>query len=373
MIPRDYEAVVTYIEEPENFRQVMGGGKKTKVGGKCISKTKAFHIMASHLKNIAGFPDVTGEEMKKRFERYVLRYKKARQFKEATGRGLSEKELESGMTIEEKVEKICPHFDRMHAILGQRANIAPPAEESVGLPEDTGLLVGDSQREEDDSEDWMHDDDNLGEGVTAVEPEPARGSGTSTTSPEREPVYVNLVDADYGSDDDVIPEENEENEPFINLMDDETFEERAEEEENNDTGAQRRNDHQEEENMNRSTQRRSDHRHGGDDEHSHARGRRRNEDVVEVVCIPDCLCFRICSTYHPIMATNDEGAMTILREELSALQEGIMNTFSEAERELSGALRATNLPEARESIRNVHQKIQDGRALVWRSLQLISN
>ncbi|KAL3688072.1 hypothetical protein R1sor_014381 [Riccia sorocarpa] len=68
MIRQDYEAVVSYIEDPENFRQVMGGGPKTKVGGKCMSKTKAFHIMASHLKNVAGFPDVTGEEMKKRFE-----------------------------------------------------------------------------------------------------------------------------------------------------------------------------------------------------------------------------------------------------------------------------------------------------------------
>ncbi|KAL3690822.1 hypothetical protein R1sor_004473 [Riccia sorocarpa] len=171
MIPHDYDAIVAYIEELENFREVMGGGKKTK-----------------------------------------------------------------------------------------KANIALPVGESVGLPEDTRLLVGDSQRDQregDDSEDWMQDDDNL----------------------ERECVYVNLVDADYGSDDDVILEKNE---PSIDLMDDETLEGRAEEEEKNNTGdkgTQRRSDHQQEENMNMGTQRRSDHQqHGRDDEHNHTKGRRRNQD-----------------------------------------------------------------------------------------------
>ncbi|KAL3680043.1 hypothetical protein R1sor_022999 [Riccia sorocarpa] len=119
MIRQDYEAVVSYIEDPENFRQ-----------------------------NVAGFPDVTGEEMKKRFERYVAMYKKAREFKDSTGRGLSEKELENVMTIKDKLEKICPHFGRMHTIFGQRVNIAPPAEESVGLPtdaEDAEMVISDSQ------------------------------------------------------------------------------------------------------------------------------------------------------------------------------------------------------------------------------------
>ncbi|KAL3684046.1 hypothetical protein R1sor_002068 [Riccia sorocarpa] len=143
----------------------------------------------------------------------------------------------------------------------QRANIAHPAEESVGLPEDTGLLVGDSQRdqiEDEDSDDMMHDDDNLGEGVTVVKPKPA-GFVIPTTSPERKRVYVNLVDVDYESDDDVILEENE---PSIDLMDDDTLEGRAKKEENNDIGdtsTQRRSDHQQGENMDMGTQRRSDH------------------------------------------------------------------------------------------------------------------
>ncbi|KAL3685231.1 hypothetical protein R1sor_003253 [Riccia sorocarpa] len=67
LIRQDYEDVVAYIEDPEHFREVMGGGQKTKVGGKCMSKAKAFQIMAFHLTNVAGFPDVTGDEMKKQF------------------------------------------------------------------------------------------------------------------------------------------------------------------------------------------------------------------------------------------------------------------------------------------------------------------
>ncbi|KAL3679213.1 hypothetical protein R1sor_022169 [Riccia sorocarpa] len=208
MIREDYEAVVAYIEIPENFRQVMGGGRKTPVGGKCMSKAQAFNIMAAHLRNVDGFPDVTGEEMKKRFDRYVSMYKKAKGFKESTGRGLSEKELEKGMTIEEKVEKICPHFASMHAILGQRANIAPPAEESCGLPNaDVDWLGLDSQPPpenceteggENDEELSEEDADSAAEGLTAVGAEniftPCENSTPRSS--------INLVDLEYGSDED---------------------------------------------------------------------------------------------------------------------------------------------------------------------------
>ncbi|KAL3684898.1 hypothetical protein R1sor_002920 [Riccia sorocarpa] len=208
MIREDYETVVAYIEIPENFRQVMGGGRKTPVGGKCMSKAQAFNIMAAHLRSVDGFPDVTGEEMKKRFDRYVSMYKKAKGFKESTGRGLSEKELEKGMTIKEKVEKICPHFARMHAILGQRANIAPPAEESCGLPNaDVDWLGLDSQPPpenceteggENDEELSEEDADSAAEGLTAVGAEniftPCENSTPRSS--------INLVDLEYGSDED---------------------------------------------------------------------------------------------------------------------------------------------------------------------------
>ncbi|KAL3685520.1 hypothetical protein R1sor_003542 [Riccia sorocarpa] len=193
--------MVACIEVPEHFRQVMGGGQKTKVGGKCMSKAKAFHIMASHLRNVNGFPDVTGEEMKKRFERYVSMYKKAWEFKDSTGRGLSEKEVEKGMTIHDKLEKICSHFDKMHAILGQRAN----AEESSGLPKDIEILRFDSQPHFNSQEigdgDFSYDEENSSaERVTTVEPEEFSLNGPSGSSVAEEPPF-NLVDVDYGSDD----------------------------------------------------------------------------------------------------------------------------------------------------------------------------
>ncbi|KAL3691342.1 hypothetical protein R1sor_004993 [Riccia sorocarpa] len=228
MIRQDYEAVVAYIEIPENFCQVTGGERKTKVGSKCMSKAKAFQIMASHLSNVNGFPDVTGEEMKKRYERYVSMYKKARQFKESTGRGLSEKEVERGVTIEEKLEKLCPHFNRMHAILGQRANIAPPAEESCGLPDSNGIdLLGlDSQLSHDhgenadaDDEDGEssaeEDEDMFPEGVTAAESNDCQ-SNKHSHSPNAQSSPIPIVDLDYGSNDDA--EEYREDFPYQNLQ-----------------------------------------------------------------------------------------------------------------------------------------------------------
>ncbi|KAL3693750.1 hypothetical protein R1sor_007401 [Riccia sorocarpa] len=76
MIRQDYEAVLAYIEDPENFYQ---------------------------------------------------------------------KEIEKGMTIDDKLEKMCPHFRRMYTIFGQRTNITPPAEESCGLPDDIDMFDLDSQ------------------------------------------------------------------------------------------------------------------------------------------------------------------------------------------------------------------------------------
>ncbi|KAL3700772.1 hypothetical protein R1sor_018794 [Riccia sorocarpa] len=152
MIRQDYEAVVSYIEEPENFRQVMGGGSKTKIGGKCMLKTKAFHIMA--------------------------------------------------------------------------ANIAPPAEESVGLPGDVEMLVHDSQdqekedescdqrEQEDEDVGWMEDDDFGGEGLTTAETNQYSASVMpESMMPEEdgaEEERINLV-----NDDDILGDDAENEDPNV--------------------------------------------------------------------------------------------------------------------------------------------------------------
>ncbi|KAL3683128.1 hypothetical protein R1sor_001150 [Riccia sorocarpa] len=46
MIRHDYELIVTYLEVPDNFAAIIGSGRKTKVGGRNLTKTAAFGHMA---------------------------------------------------------------------------------------------------------------------------------------------------------------------------------------------------------------------------------------------------------------------------------------------------------------------------------------
>ncbi|KAL2609434.1 hypothetical protein R1flu_028007 [Riccia fluitans] len=136
IIIEDYDAIVTYIENLEHYRDITGAGKNMRIEGSTISKVRAFDIMASALFGVNGFSQVTGEKMKKRFVRYEKMYKDTRRWKDSIGAGLTDVEIQKGLIMEEKLNKLCPHFQRMNALYGKRPKIVPCAEESVGLPLD---------------------------------------------------------------------------------------------------------------------------------------------------------------------------------------------------------------------------------------------
>ncbi|KAL3693808.1 hypothetical protein R1sor_007459 [Riccia sorocarpa] len=106
MTEQDYELMISYLEVPKNFNGIMGGGRKTKMGGKNFTKTTASWHMAVSL-CAPGFPKCNG----------------------------------AGLTLEEKMNRQCHFFMRMHALYGSRANIDPPAVGDAGLPDD-GLFGG---------------------------------------------------------------------------------------------------------------------------------------------------------------------------------------------------------------------------------------
>ncbi|KAL3687458.1 hypothetical protein R1sor_013767 [Riccia sorocarpa] len=57
------------------------------------------------------------------------------------------REINEGLTIEDKLNKMCPCFRRMDALLGKHPNITPCSEESVDLPAEVEveMLDRDSQ------------------------------------------------------------------------------------------------------------------------------------------------------------------------------------------------------------------------------------
>ncbi|KAL3687922.1 hypothetical protein R1sor_014231 [Riccia sorocarpa] len=142
---QDYEQIVNYIEDPVNFAALHGAGKKTKIDGQVMTKGKAFSVMAAKLSGNHGFPHLQGDELKKRYERYYDMYKRAREWLAGTGSGLTEEEISLGYTIEKKMHEKCPHFYRMNAIFGNRANVNPPALGSLGLGSEEIPSVVDSQ------------------------------------------------------------------------------------------------------------------------------------------------------------------------------------------------------------------------------------
>ncbi|CAM6103383.1 unnamed protein product [Calypogeia fissa] len=123
------------------------------------------------LLHAAGFlNDINGPNLSKRFNQCVAKYKEACLIKCGSGQGLNEDELALGMTLEEKLNKICPHFDRMHTLYGQRPNVRPPTDVEYGRDEDVvgyhlvdtdssdsdvGLQVyDDMQGDEEELDDW---------------------------------------------------------------------------------------------------------------------------------------------------------------------------------------------------------------------------
>ncbi|KAL3688854.1 hypothetical protein R1sor_015163 [Riccia sorocarpa] len=126
MTRHDYELIVTYLEVLENFAAITESGRKTKVGGKNLTKTTAFGHMAVSL-CAQGFTLCNGNIMGKKVMRYVEMYKKARIFYLSKGAGLTDADIAAGLSFEQKMERLCHFFFRMHALYGARANIEPPA------------------------------------------------------------------------------------------------------------------------------------------------------------------------------------------------------------------------------------------------------
>ncbi|KAL3701023.1 hypothetical protein R1sor_019045 [Riccia sorocarpa] len=126
MTKEDYEMIITYLENPDNFAAINGCGRKTKITGKTLSKVTAFGHMAVTI-CAQGFIKCSGVIMGKKVVRYVETYKKARTFYLGTGSGLTKAEIAAGLTLEQKMNAKRHYFFRMHALFGAKANVELPA------------------------------------------------------------------------------------------------------------------------------------------------------------------------------------------------------------------------------------------------------
>ncbi|KAG1708191.1 hypothetical protein DVH05_024873 [Phytophthora capsici] len=133
----DYRIIVGWMEEPEHFEWIHGSSKKPPVGGKPkITKATAFGMLAQHLFEFSANPnkpELTATSMRNRWARYKTKYTKTLKIKESeTGMGLTAQESNKGMTISDKINEMCPHFERMDSLFREKPNIQPAATTQLG-------------------------------------------------------------------------------------------------------------------------------------------------------------------------------------------------------------------------------------------------
>lgn len=133
--PEHFGLIVDWLEIPGNFQMLHGSGNRTDPSTRHTSKKTTYHIMLPQL-HARGFPKFVsnGDNLGKRIVRYMAKYKEAENLKKSIGSGLTDHDIRLGLTFQQKLDKICPHFERLHALYGERPNVRPPALASVGYP-----------------------------------------------------------------------------------------------------------------------------------------------------------------------------------------------------------------------------------------------
>ncbi|POM63014.1 hypothetical protein PHPALM_27763 [Phytophthora palmivora] len=133
--------MVEWLENPSNYKIIAGEATagKSVVHGAGITKIDGFKRMAAYIHGAVkakmcstGIYDAGITEpwpalvCQSRWKPYFALYKSTRdEFKHQTGFGITAEVLAHGMTLEDMVEKACPYFYRLDALLGEQSNVEP--------------------------------------------------------------------------------------------------------------------------------------------------------------------------------------------------------------------------------------------------------
>ncbi|ETV97428.1 hypothetical protein H310_09758 [Aphanomyces invadans] len=125
-------AMLEFLRIPDNFALMTGQATKGKSvkGGQRLTKAHGHALMAEYVNMIVrdSTRTWTTQDAKSRYDAYVSSYKKALRWcgPNKSGRGLTQKDYKRKIfTIESKLESICPYYDDMNALFGERQNFRP--------------------------------------------------------------------------------------------------------------------------------------------------------------------------------------------------------------------------------------------------------
>ncbi|PLW34224.1 hypothetical protein PCASD_15043 [Puccinia coronata f. sp. avenae] len=108
---------------------------------------------------------LSSRQMKDRFNSYKDKYKKTHTLSLATGFGLTPEDRQTGIqTIEQKLDSLCPHYQAMHELMGNKAFVNPlykvDAQKDVETTNSSDSDDSDNPDDSDDSDDSDESDDS---------------------------------------------------------------------------------------------------------------------------------------------------------------------------------------------------------------------
>ena len=138
-------AILEWLEVPANFKLITGGASQNHViAGSKLKKTDAYRELALAVNKRFDYSRPSeirdAKKAKSRYEAQLKKYKDMkRELNDVTGPKfcLTENELNCGMTIEIKRDRLFPQFQRWDNLFGGRQNISPSFTMEPGMNVDT--------------------------------------------------------------------------------------------------------------------------------------------------------------------------------------------------------------------------------------------
>lgn len=130
------KTMIEWIEIPKNFSLLTGSATvgKTLVAGQKLRKTDGYALLATAV-NAEHNVGWESKNAKNRWNTYHASYVKTRTQSQKTGFGVTDTDKTKGInTVEEKLESLCPFFERLDRLFGHRQNINPFSVLTPAIP-----------------------------------------------------------------------------------------------------------------------------------------------------------------------------------------------------------------------------------------------
>ncbi|PLW04538.1 hypothetical protein PCANC_28456 [Puccinia coronata f. sp. avenae] len=159
----NYLVIIDWLKIKKNYDACFGRAKAPLVERPPKGTINGFELMAINLRNQSTSKiSLSSRQIKDRFNSYKGKYKKTHTLSLATGFGLTPEDRQTGIqTIEQKLNSLCPHYQAMHGLMGNKAFVNPlykvNAQKDV---ETTNSSDSDNSDNPDDSDNSDDSDDS---------------------------------------------------------------------------------------------------------------------------------------------------------------------------------------------------------------------